>query len=115
MVPGLGRKFLAGSSAYRRASMAWPRRISGTSCSVDEELYGSRADVSHRLRRADRHPAHLGAQFGRDDGAGRLLDHLLVAPLHAAFALAEPDAVAVGVREDLDLHMPRARHCFLDV
>src|SRR5207245_2682409 len=39
----------------------------------------------------------------REGGRGRLLDQLLVAPLHRALALSEVQRVAVGVGEDLDL------------
>ena len=44
-----------------------------------------------------------------DGGRGRLLDHLLVAALHRAVALAEMDDVAVRVGEDLDLDVARRR------
>ena len=37
--------------------------------------------------------AHVRAQFGRDGGRGRFFDQFLVAPLHAALALAERDGV----------------------
>src|SRR5207245_11206365 len=65
--------------------------------------------VAHRAGRLHRHLAHLRAQLRSHDGGGRLLDHLLVAPLHAALALAQPDAALVLVGEDLDLHVARAR------
>ena len=41
-------------------------------------------------------------------GDGRFLDHLLVAPLHRAVALAEVHHVAVAVAEDLHLDVARA-------
>ncbi len=41
-----------------------------------------------------------------EHGAGRLLDHLLVAPLDRAVALVEVQDVALLVGEDLDLHVP---------
>ena len=47
--------------------------------------------------------AHAGGQIRR----GRLLDDLLVAPLHRAVALTEGDDAAVPVAEDLHLHVPR--------
>ena len=49
-----------------------------------------------------------------DAGRGRLLDHLLVAALDRALALAEVDHVAVGVAEDLDLDVAAAFEVPLD-
>ena len=46
---------------------------------------------------------------------GRLLDELLVAPLHGAVALAELDQVAVRVAEHLDLDVSRIGEVPLDV
>ena len=43
-------------------------------------------------------------------GCGRFLDHLLVAALERAVALAERDDAAGAVTEDLDFDMARARH-----
>ena len=65
---------------------------------VDEELDGAGADVAHRLGGLHRDLAHLRAHLGREDRRRRLLDHLLVAPLRAALALVEVDAVAVRCR-----------------
>ena len=48
------------------------------------------------------------AQALVDGGGGRLLDHLLVAALHRAVALAQVDHRAVRVAHDLDLHVARA-------
>ena len=44
---------------------------------------------------------------GPTAGRRRFLDHLLVAPLHRAVALAEVDRVAMAVGEDLDLDVAR--------
>ena len=55
--------------------------------------------------------AHLGV----DVRAGRLLDHLLVAALDRAVALAEVDHVAVRVGEHLDLDVARVLEVALDV
>lgn len=46
-------------------------------------------------------------QAARDVRCRRFLDHLLVAALHRAVALAQPDGVAVLVGQDLDLHVAR--------
>ena len=82
---------------------------------VDEELAGARADVPHSRSGAHRYLAHPRAQLRRDDGRGRLLDHFLMTPLHAALPLAKPDAAPVLVREDLDLDVARPRDRLLDV
>ena len=49
----------------------------------------------------------LAPESGLDRRRRRLLEHLLVAPLERAVALAEVDAVAVGVEQDLDLDVAR--------
>jgi hypothetical protein len=46
------------------------------------------------------------AKIGIDGGGGRLLDELLVAPLRGTIALAEERDTALGVGEDLRLHVP---------
>ena len=70
--------------------------------------------IADGLRQRDRLLAHRLAHFGRDEGRGRLLDHLLVAALDRAFALAEIEDVAVLVAEHLDLDMARALDELLD-
>src|SRR5512140_1411075 len=58
---------------------------------VDEELDRAGAAVRHGARRADRDLAHRGAERVVHDRARALLDHLLLAALHRALALAEVD------------------------
>ncbi|OGO72623.1 MAG: hypothetical protein A3G84_06730 [Chloroflexi bacterium RIFCSPLOWO2_12_FULL_71_12] len=72
----------------------------------DEELARARAPVARRPRDAHRGVAETLPQLGADGGAGRLLDELLVAPLHAAVALPEPDHAPVLVRQELHLYVP---------
>src|SRR3546814_4976654 len=67
------------------------------------------SDLQRDALLAHRFP-HL---FGHE-GRRRLLDHLLVAALDAAFALVEVEDVAVLVSEDLDLDMARIEDEFLD-
>ncbi len=50
-----------------------------------------------------------------DGRAGRLLDDLLMTPLHGAVALADVDAVAVVVDEHLDLDVARLLEPLLEV
>ena len=58
----------------------------------------------------------MNATLARGDPRrGGFLDHLLVAALHGAVALAEVDDVAVGVREHLELDVPRLLQEFLHV
>ena len=54
-----------------------------------------------------RRRTHRRAQFRREEGRGRFLQHLLVAALRRAFALVEMDHIAGGVAEDLDLDVAR--------
>ena len=66
--------------------------------------------------RGERHGllAHPAARFLVDERRGRFLDHLLVAALNRAFALAEMDDMPVLVAEHLDLDMARIDDEFLD-
>src|SRR5699024_6384016 len=48
-----------------------------------------------------------GALGGGERGAGRLLDHLLVAALEGALAVAQVDHAPVGIGEDLHLDVAR--------
>src|SRR6185437_9238647 len=59
--------------------------------------------------------AHALTQLGRDGGTGRLLNELLVAPLHRTVAFSEMDHVAMAIPHDLEFHMPRTREVFLHV
>ena len=71
-----------------------------------EKLEGAGAAVADALAGLDAERADLRALLGGDAGGQRLLDDLLVAPLHRAVALAEVDRVALAVGEHLDLHVP---------
>jgi hypothetical protein len=82
---------------------------------VDEEFAGAGADVPDGLRRGYRRLAHALPNLRRDPVAGRLLDHLLMAPLDRALAFEEVDRVAVRVGQHLDLDMARLLHELLDV
>jgi hypothetical protein len=81
----------------------------------DQVLQSPGRGVADRPGGADRGLAHPGPQPLPDDRARRLLDQLLVAALHRAVALPEPDAVAVGVGEDLDLDVARLGQVALQV
>ena len=70
---------------------------------VEDELGGARAPVRDRPGEGDRGVAHRRAQLRIEGGGGRLFEHLLVAPLDRALALAEGDGAAVPVTEKLDL------------
>mmetsp|Transcript_6174 Transcript_6174/g.22712 ORF Transcript_6174/g.22712 Transcript_6174/m.22712 type:complete len:591 (-) Transcript_6174:66-1838(-) len=74
---------------------------------VHDELHRARADVADGARGGDGGLADGLAEVRRDGGRRRLLDHLLVAPLHAAVALEEVHAPAVRVGEHLHLDVPR--------
>ncbi len=68
-----------------------------------DELDGAGGVVADRLGERDRLHPHPLAGRGVEQRARRFLDHLLVAALDRAFALAEIDDVAVLVAEHLDL------------
>ena len=82
---------------------------------VDEELHGAGAGVADRQRAADGEAAEVGALAGGEMTGRPLLEELLVPPLERAVALSEVDAVAVGVAEDLHLHVPGVREIALEV
>src|SRR3546814_19653191 len=67
----------------------------------------ARAVITHRLRQRDRLLAHAFTHRRRHERRRRFLDHLLVAALDRAFALAEIDDVAVLVAAHLDFDMAR--------
>src|SRR5207247_1719566 len=73
----------------------------------EHELDGGGAPVADRARERDRRLAHARAQLRVERGRRRLLEHLLVAALHGALALAERDDGAVGIGEQLDLDVTR--------
>ena len=81
-----------------------------------EELDRAGVDVAAGLAR----PCTAASPMARRTSSGkfggrRLLDELLVATLGRAVALAEPQGVAVGVREDLHLDVARPGEVALDV
>ena len=81
---------------------------------VHDELDRARIDVVGGARQVAGGLAHALAQFRTDRGRGRLLDHLLVAPLDGAFALAQVDDIAVAVGQHLDLDVARLLDVALD-
>ena len=81
----------------------------------EQALDGAGAAVADGARGLDGDRADALAQLRRDARARRLLDELLVPPLDRAVALAEVDDVAVRVREDLHLDVPRILEVLLDV
>ena len=80
----------------------------------DDQLDRARRIISDRAGEGDGLLAHRLAHFGRDEGRRRFLDHLLVAALDRAFALAEVEDVAVLVAEHLDLDVARLLDELLD-
>ncbi len=81
---------------------------------IQQEFHGAGADVADGLGRLHRGFAHGTAQLGGQAGGRGLFDHLLMAALDRAVALVQVQAVAVLVGEDLDFHMARLEHVFLD-
>ena len=81
---------------------------------VHDELDRARVHVVGGARQVAGGLAHALAQLRAHRGRGRLLDHLLVAPLDGAFALAQVDDVAVAVGQHLDLDVARLLDVALD-
>ncbi len=80
-----------------------------------QELESAGAAVAHFLARIGAAVADALDQAPRDMRRGGFLDHLLVAALHRAVALAEPDGLLVLVGQDLDFHMARVLEELLHV
>ena len=82
---------------------------------VDQELDGAGVVVTGGFGDAHGDFAHAAAHLFVDERRGRLFEHLLMAALHGALALAEIDDVAVLVAEDLHLDVARILDELLDV
>ena len=81
-----------------------------------EELDGAGVVVAARLGDLHGRLAHRLADVSAGKAGRRaLLDQLLVAALGRAVALADPHDVAVGVADDLHLHVARPGEVALDV
>ena len=74
---------------------------------VDDELDRARAPVADRPAEGDRRLEQGFSQLTGEPGSRGLFDHLLVAPLHRAVALAERHHVPVAIGEQLHLDVPR--------
>ena len=81
---------------------------------VGDEFDGAGAAIIDRLGRRDRRRADLRAQFRGHAGRRRFLDHLLMAALQRAVALAEMNGIAVPVGKDLDFDVARRGDIFFD-
>src|SRR5206468_3278907 len=66
---------------------------------VDEELERADAAVPEAFRRVDRVPLDAPTELLVNGNGGRLFEHLLVAPLDGALALADADRFAAVVDE----------------
>ena len=99
---------VTGCSTCSRAFISRKKCVRGI-VGVGDELDRARAVVARRARQRDGLRARAVAQLGRDDRRRRLLEHLLVAALQRALALAEREHVAVRVADHLHLDVPRAR------
>ncbi len=75
---------------------------------VHQELDGAGGAVADGPGQLQGGVAHGAAEVGIDHGRRRLLEHLLVAALDGALALAQVDHGAVGVAQDLDLDVAGA-------
>ena len=82
---------------------------------VNEELDSTCVVVAALLSGCNCRSAHFCAKLGAYDRTGALLQHLLVAALHRAVALAEVYIVAVLVGDYLYLHMVGIYEELLDI
>ena len=81
---------------------------------VGNKLDRAGADITDGARRFDGGCAHPRAQLRRHAGRRRFLDHLLVAPLQRAVALAKMNDIAMAVGEHLDFDVARRGNVFLE-
>ena len=75
---------------------------------VNKELAGARVHVADGRREGERRVAETPAEVAIDARRRALLEDLLVASLDRAVALAEVDAIPVGIEQDLDLDVAGA-------
>src|SRR5205807_3523180 len=80
-----------------------------------QELHGAGTAILELADGRRRELADLLALLGIERRRGRLLEHLLMAPLQRAVALAEMYAFAMSVAQHLDLDMARLAEIFLEV
>src|SRR5471030_113259 len=80
-----------------------------------QELEGAGAAVADLAASFGAAVADFFDQLARDAGRWRLFDDLLVAALHRAVALAQPDGVFVFVGQDLDFHVTRIFQILLHI
>src|SRR5881392_1571731 len=118
---GAGSSIASGSPAAARrlsATRSTPVTASVTVCSTwrrgfieeverpvrtHQELHRAQVLIAQRPRAGERGLRQRGAEAGRERGRRRLLEELLVPPLHGAVALAERDQTAVPVAQQLHL------------
>src|SRR5579885_929887 len=81
----------------------------------EQELNGADVGVADDFGGANGRLAHLLAQSGGKNGAGRFLDYLLMAALDRAVAFAEVDNVAEIVGDDLKLDVTGVLEILLEV
>ena len=82
---------------------------------VDYELDGAGAAVSDRPAERNRSLVQRGAQRRSEAGRRRLLEHLLVAALDGAVALADRHDRPVRVGKELHLDMARTLEVALEI
>ena len=81
---------------------------------IDDEFHSTRAGVAHCLRQSDRLFAHrLTCSFVKERRR-RFFDNLLVPALDRTFAFVQVDAVAMGIRQNLNFDVARLGDEFLD-
>ena len=80
----------------------------------DDEFDRARPDIADGHCRPHRRRTHGRAPLGGHAGSRRLLEHLLVPPLHRAVPFEQMHALAVAVREYLELDVPRSFDVLLD-
>ena len=80
-----------------------------------EEFDGADAEIFQLAHRLGDDLADLVARGDVERGRGAFLQHLLVAALQRAVALAEMDGVAAAVAQHLDLDVARALQIFFQI
>ena len=76
----------------------------------DQKLHRARVGVPDGAPDGHRGLAHASPQIVVERRRRAFLDDLLMPALHGTIAFEQVQQVAVGIAEDLKLHMPRALH-----
>ena len=81
---------------------------------IEQKLHRAGSAIVDRPRRSDRRRAHALAYIGGKARRRRLLDDLLVAPLHRTIALKQMHSAVLRIAKYLNFYVSRLHEVFFD-